>query len=61
MINEYRVETKQHKNKQKYITHLRTSNGTQAWLIYRGYNIGVGFKKRLLVNNEVIRSFGGGK
>lgn len=58
-MSKYQVQTKKHK--QKYITHLITNNSTQAWLIYRGYNIGAGFKKRLLLDGNIVKSFDGGK
>lgn len=48
----YKVETR--KDGSKYVTRLTTENQGQAYLVYRGYNIGKGFTKRLTANGETI-------
>jgi hypothetical protein len=53
----YKVETR--KDGSKYVTRLNTENELQALLIYRGYNIGRGFTKRLTANGKTIKKFKG--
>ena len=59
MIQQFKVQTR--KLHSKYETKLVTTNRRQAELIYSGYNIGRGYKKRLLVDNKIVYSYDGGK
>ena len=45
------------RKKSEYISKLTTNMEGSAWLIYHGYNIGRGYKKRLLLNGKVIARF----
>lgn len=42
------------KDQGSYRTVLSTDNAAQASLYYRGYNVGRGYKKRLLENGKVV-------
>jgi hypothetical protein len=57
METTYKVETR--KDGRKYDTRLTTTNETQAHLIYRGYNIGNGYTKRLTADGVTIKKFKG--
>jgi len=51
----YKVQTR--KQGGAYATRLTTSNVGQAEMIYRGYNIGDGYAKRLVLNGETVRRY----
>ena len=51
----YQVQTR--KRGQAYRTRLTTTNAAQADLIYRGYNIGVDYAKRLLQDGKTVKRF----
>ncbi len=51
----YKVQTR--KQGRRYETRLSTTNASQAELVYRGYNIGNGFAKRLLRNGKTIAQY----
>lgn len=43
--------------KSSYTTVLHTDNEAQAYAVYRAYNIGNGYKKRLLHNSKTIATY----
>ena len=51
----YKVQTR--KQGGAYATHLTTSNAAQAEIIYRGYNIGDGYAKRLVQDGKTVRRY----